>query len=237
MVDPLSIGEAAKSLKLSPTRVRAMAAHGQLPAKKVGNRWLVERAAVEQRRSRGAHGGRPFTAQNAWALLLLASAAEVKEVDSSVRSRLKRALKLEGLERLGPRLGRRADLALFRAHPGEISHLLKDPALVRSGISAAASLDIGLVSGREVDGYLPESRLRRFVKKHALSPAETDGNVRLRVVPDDVWKSVGGRPVAPEAVVALDLSEESDPRSAKAGRDALRRIDRRLRARSRTRKT
>lgn len=237
MVDPLSIGEAAKSLNLSPTRVRAMAAHGQLPAKKIGDRWLVERAAVEQRRSRGAHEGRRFTALNAWALLLLASEEEVKVVDSSVRSRLKRALKLEGLEPLGPRLSLRADVSVFRAHPGEIAHLLKDPALMRSGISAAASLNMGLVSGREADGYLAESGLRKFVKKHALSPAEVEGNVRLRVVPNDVWKTVGSRPVAPEAVVALDLSEESDPRSARAGRDVLRRIDRRHRARGRARRT
>lgn len=231
MVDPLSIGEAAKSLELSPARVRAMAAQGQLPASKVGDRWLVERAAVEERRSRGAHEGRRFTARNAWALLLLASDEEVEEIDPSVRSRLKRALRLEGLERLGPRLGFRGNAAPFRAHPGEISHLLKDPALMRSGISAAASHDIGLVSGREADGYLPEGGLRGFVKKHALSPAGVEGNVCLRTVPDDVWKSLGKRSVAPEAMVALDLTEDADPRSAKAGRDALRQIDRRLLAR------
>jgi excisionase family DNA binding protein len=236
MVDPVSIAEAAKSLKLTPARVRAMAAHGQIPAKKIGSRWLIERAAVEERRSRGAHGGRRFTSFNAWALLLLASGEEVKGIDPSVRSRLRRALRLEGLELLGPRLSLRGGLASFKAHPGEIAHLLKDPALMLSGISAAGAVDLGLVSGREADGYLSASRLGKLVDDHALSPVEIGGNVRLRVVPDDVWKMIGDRRAAPEAVVALDLFEEADPRSAKAGRDALRRIDRQRRAQASPRK-
>jgi excisionase family DNA binding protein len=237
MNDPVPIGEAAKSLKLSPARVRAMAAGGQIPAKKIGDRWLIERAAVEERRNRGAHEGRRFTAVNAWALLLLASGEEVEGIDSSVRSRLRRALRLEGLEQLGPRLSLRADAASFKAHPGEISHLLKDPGLMLSGISAVGPVDLELVSGREADGYLSESELRKLVRNHALSPAEGEGNVRLRVVPDDVWKRIAGRRIAPEAAVALDLAEEADPRSAKVGRDALRSIDRRYRARSKAGRT
>jgi hypothetical protein len=207
-----------------------MAAHGRIPAKKIGGRWLIERAAVEERRIRGAHGGRRFTTLNAWALLLLASGEDVEGIDPSVRSRLKRALRLEGLELLGARLSRRGDLASFKAHPGEIAHLLKDPALMLSGISAAGAVNLGLASGREADGYLSDGKLGEFVKDHALSPVEVGGNVRLRVVLDDVWKMIGDRRVAPEAAVALDLFEEADPRSAKTGRDALRRIDRQCRA-------
>jgi excisionase family DNA binding protein len=236
MVDPVSIGEAAVSLELSPGRVRAMAARGQLPARKIGDRWLIERAAVEERRARGAHEGRRFTPLNAWALLLLASGEDVDGLDPSVRSRLRRALRLEGLTTLGPRLSLRADALSFQAHPGEIAHLLKDPSMVRSGISAAASFGLGLASGREADGYISEGGLRKFVKGHALSPVEFGGNVRLRVVPNDVWKMVGRRQIAPQAAVALDLSEEADPRSAKAGRDALLRIDREYRAQSKARR-
>lgn len=235
MVDPISIFEAARDLKLSPARVRAMASGGQLSASKIADRWLVERAAVEQRKRRGAHVGRRFAPRNAWALLVLSSGEEVKGIDSSVRSRMKRALALEGLKALAPRLGHRAEVSLYRAHPGEIRHVVNDPALVRSGISAAGALGIGLVSGREADGYLPEAELRRFVKEHALSPAGPDGNVRLRVVPDAAWGSLEGRSVAPEAAVALDLNEESDPRSAKAGAEVLRKLDRRHRSRPRAR--
>lgn len=235
MVDPISISEAAQILELSPARVRAMASGGQLSASKIAGRWLVERSAVEQRKRRGAHEGRRFTAQNAWALLMLASDEEVEGIGPSVRSRMKRALATEGLQDLAPRLSRRADISIYRAHPGEIHHVIKDPALMRSGISAAGSHAIGHVSGREADGYLPEAKLRRFIKEHALSPAGPDGNVRLRVVPDEARSILRGRSVAPEAVVALDLMEDPDPRSAKAGAEALRKLDRLHRARRRAR--
>ena len=235
MIDPISISEAADVLKLSPARVRAMASAGQLSATKIADRWLVERGAVEQRKRRGAHEGRRFAPRNAWALLMLASDQAVEGIDPSVRSRLRRALALEGLKALAPRLSRRAEVSLYRAHPGEIRHLINDPALMRSGISAAGSHDIGLVSGREVDGYLPEAELRGFIKEHALSPPGSDGNVRLRVVPDEAWALLGGRSVAPEAAVALDLAEESDPRSAEAGTEVLRKLDRRHRSRRRAR--
>jgi hypothetical protein len=213
-----------------------MASHGQLSATKIGARWLVERAAVEQRRSLGAHGGRPFASHNAWALLLLASGEEFEGIDPSVRSRLRRALELEGLERLAPRLGLRAKVLSFSAHPGEIPYLIDEPALMKSSISAAASQGIGLVSGREVDGYLQEDGLKKFAERHALMAAGLEGNVHLRLVPDQAWGLLDKRSMAPAAAVALDLAEEPDSRSAKAGLKALREIDRRHRARRNGRK-
>ncbi len=228
MIDPVSISEAAGMLKLTPGRVRVMAAHGQLGATKVGEHWLVERAEVERRRSEGGHEGRRFAPHNAWVLLLLASGEDVVGVDPSVRSRLKRGLEREGLQGLGPRLGTRARVLSFRAHPGEVAHLFDDPALVRSGISAAGSeKGFGLVSGREVDGYLKESMLKKFVAKHALVPVGRGGNVRLRLVPDSSWRFLAKRGVAPPAAVALDLAEDPEARSSQAGRRALRKLDRR----------
>jgi len=214
-----------------------MAAHGQLAATKLGDRWFVERAAVERRRKEGAHEGRRFSPRNAWALLLLASGQVAEGIDPSVRSRLKRALSLEGLEKLRPRLAQRSEVTSFRAHPGEVAHLLKDPGLVRSGISAAGDYELGLVSGREADGYLQKSKLKKFVADHALEPVRLEGNVRLRLMSNETWRFLKGKAVAPIAAVALDLAEDVDPRSAKAGRRVLREIDGRLRkARGRRRK-
>lgn len=226
MVDPVAVPEAARILGLSPTRVRALAVHGQLPATKLGGRWVVERAAVEARRRRNTPGGRPFAPHNAWALLLLASGGDVEALDPSVRSRLRRALSLEGLEQLGPRLARRAEARFFNAHPGEILHILEDPELVGSGVSAAGAHGLDLVSGQEVDGYVRAGGLREFVSAHALLPAGPEGNVRLRLVPSDAWRYLAGAPIAPVAAVALDLAEDPDPRSARAGRAALRDLDR-----------
>jgi len=206
-----------------------LAARGQLPATKIAGRWFVELDAVEQRRRERPPEGRRFTPQNAWAALILAS-GEDPQLDPVVRSRLKRALLLEGLRDLAPRFRDRAEVSLYRAHPGEIPYVFEDGALMRSGISAAESVGSDLLVGREADGYVAASELRNFLGRHALSPAsaDADGNVRLRVVPDGVWSNLdlSSRSVAPKAAVALDLASERDSRSQAAGKDLLRQIDR-----------
>jgi excisionase family DNA binding protein len=232
MTDPISIAEAASLLGLSATRVRAMVSRGQLPAVKVGGRWLVERRVVEQRRRGAAPRGRRFTPRNAWALLLLASGEDAPKLDPSVRSRLRRALALEGLAALSPRLRDRSSASNYKAHPGEIPYVLEDDALAPTGISAAGAMGLGLLASREADGYIAQSQLPRFIAEHALSPGGIESNVRLRAVPDDAWRELDGRSVAPAAAVALDLADEPDSRSREAGKKLIRQIDRRYRARA-----
>lgn len=113
--------------------------------------------------------------------------------------------------------------------------MVEDEALVPSGISAAGSMRIGLLASREADGYIARAQLQHFIDEHALSPGGVDGNVRLRVVPDDLWQDLAGRSVAPRAAVALDLADELDPRSEAAGKKLVRQIDRQRRARVRGR--
>lgn len=226
MLDLLSVQDAANALDLSPNRVRALVGRGQLPASKIGGRWLLERAAVEARRREAHASGRPFEPHNAWALLRLASGQPVETIDPSVRSRLRRALLVEGLNGLRPRLLRRAESRFFSAHPGEVAHLVADPALVKSGISAAASYGIDLVSGSEADGYLAAELLEGFEARHALVASEqVSANVRIRIVPNYVWPLVSEGQSAPIAAVAVDLAEDADPRSARAGQLLLEEIN------------
>jgi Helix-turn-helix domain len=223
----VSVPDAADALGLSPARVRLLAANGGLPAQKIGGRWVVERSGVEKRRSRGSAGGRPFAARNAWAVLGLASGEEVAGVNPEVRSRLRRALALEGIGALALRLERRAEVHRYSGHPGEISYLLADKRLVVSGISAARAVGLDVLAGNEADGYISNSDLDGFVGEHALLPAAAlDANVVLRVVPGDVWAEfLKGRPHASEAAIALDLAEDADSRSRVAGEKLLRRLD------------
>lgn len=222
MRDPISIPEAASVLGLSAGRVHAMVVHGGLPAVKVGGRWLVERGEVEWRQRQRPLRGRPFAAHNAWALLRLASGEDPEGIDPVSRSRLRRALALEGLEELRPRLLRRADSKFFNAHPGEIPYVMADQRFVASGISAAGIHGLDLISGSEADGYVRAGALQSFERDHALQPGVERWNVRLRVVPDSAWPLVPGEgQVAPLAAVAVDLAEDADPRSAAAGRAAL----------------
>jgi hypothetical protein len=227
MSELISVPEAAAALELSPARVRLLAADGDLPASKIGGRWLVERSGVEHRRRRGSAGGRRFSPFNAWAVVGLASGEEVAGIGSTVRSRLRRGLSLEGLGVLAPRLERRADVRRYSGHPGEIAHVIADQRLLAAGISAAGAIGLDLVSGREADGYIRVSALDNFVEEHALSPASAGiGNVALRVVPDEVWEVfLDGLQHAPPAAVALDLAEDADPRSRAAGTDLLGRLD------------
>ncbi len=101
---------------------------------------------------------------------------------------------------------------------------------MRSGISAAGSVGSDLLAGGEADGYVAESELQNFLARHTLFPVEGDsnGNVRLRAVPDHVWNNLDlrGRSVAPKAAVALDLAGEKDHRSRASGKSLLREIER-----------
>lgn len=223
MADLISVSEAASLVRLDPSRVRALAASGQIPAVRVGRNWAIDRTdALELARST-RQPGRPFGPGNAWALLFLASGQDPEWIDSNVASRLRRSFRLEGLRVLAPRLGRRGKMRRFRAHAGEVPHLLSDAEFRASGISAAGAHRLDLVSANEVDGYLRASQLNRFARNHALDEARPgdSSNVALRVVPDDAWYIDQG---VPAAAVALDLIEERDPRALKAGEVLLRRL-------------
>jgi excisionase family DNA binding protein len=222
MSEWISISDAAKALDLSTARVRLLAASGALPAEKIGGRWLLDRAGVEGRRRRGAAGGRPFTPHNSWELLRLSSSGE------SADSRLRRALAVDGLVGLAPRLRNRASVSRYVGHPGEIGHVLSDDRFVVSGISAAGAVGLDLAAGKAADGYVRASDADDFLEEHVLSLAGSDGaSVIVRAVPDSVWDDfLAGLPHAPEAAVALDLSEDADPRSSAAGDALLSRLDR-----------
>lgn len=225
MPELISVADAARMLELDPSRVRALASAGRLPAVKIGDRWVLDRSGIAERARQAPVAGRPLSPANAWALLKIASGGDVEWVSDAARSRIRRVLRFEGL---GPavrsRLRRRAESRRFMAHPGELSHLLEDRDLVASGVSAAAALGLDLVSGAEVDGYVSSDRLEVLRKRHALGVAEAGGgaNVRLRVVPSEAWHL--DEPVAPVAAVAVDLLDDADPRAQAAGAELMRRL-------------
>lgn len=223
----LSIPEAARELNVNASRARSLVASGELAGVKVGGRWLVDGAAVADRRRSPRPAGRPLSPSNAWAALFIASEEEAPWLESQALWRLRQSLKVHGLKELKPRLMQRAEPMRFIAHPGELKRLRSRPDLAKSGISAAGAYGLDLVAGAEVDGYVRASDLAAVQRKHALEPAEgIEGNVLLRVVPDSAWY-LSGR-LAPLAAVAIDLSEEGDSRSIRVGKKAIDRIERKL---------
>jgi GNAT superfamily N-acetyltransferase len=226
MVGHVAVDDAARQLGVAPSRVRALIASGLLRADKVGGRWLVDWDSVLARERAQNAPGRPLTALNAWALLLLASDEEIpRRVDSNTRWRLRQTLSRRRLADLESRLDQRAGVHRLWALPGELRSLCMGGDIVVTGSSAAGELNLDLLAPDTVDAYVPASTLNALVRDHGLEPvAASEANVTLRVVPDDAWM-LGGRRTAPSAAVALDLAAYPDSRSARVGSELLERLD------------
>lgn len=219
---PISVSDAAMQLDLHPSRVRAMATSGQLDARKVGGRWLIDQSSVERRRESDVVDGRPFSPANAWALLCLAEGDSVDWVSRSALSRLRSGLRYRGLRDLAPRLRSRAQRVNLRAHPAALDRITSEPDVVKAGVSAAAEVGIDVLPSEELDVYVPSGRVQDVIDKYGLEPSDRP-NVVFRVVADDdpfPWQGCVG-----PAVAAIDLFESRDPRSRRAARDFLERID------------
>jgi GNAT superfamily N-acetyltransferase len=226
MVGHVAVDDAARQLGVAPSRVRALIASGLLRADKVGGRWLVDWDSVLARERAQNAPGRPLTALNAWALLLLASDEEIpRRVDSNTRWRLRQTLSRRRLADLESRLDQRAGVHRLWALPGELRSLRMGGDIVVTGSSAAGELNLDLLAPDTVDAYVHASTLNALVRDHGLEPvAASEANVTLRVVPDDAWM-LGGRRTAPSAAVALDLAAYPDSRSARVGSELLERLD------------
>jgi len=220
----LATADAARWLDVDPSRVRALLIAGELQGFKVGERWLIDADSVRRRIGAGAAPGRLLEPANAWGALLLASGEDAPWLSPDARWRIRRLLDQQGVTGLAPRLRRRSVRAHYQAHPGILRRLAQASGVTLTGISAAAFHGLGLSAGNEIDAYVSHNDTDRLVNAHALEPAPAaSANVSLRTVSGDRWRF--SEHVAPVAVVALDLAEEPDTRSARTGRSALAHLD------------
>lgn len=228
----LAVNDAADRLGVHPSRVRALIAHGELAARKLGRNWIVDEGSVDERLDRPVEGGRPLSTANAWVLLWLTSGVEPGRVlgygDLSqsgrrrVRARVAAKSPSELLRDLGPRLRRRGTLRRFRAHPADVPRLLAEPTIVRTGVSAAADYGADIVAPGVAEAYLPLRSLADLRRTYLLEPA-SNPNVLLRTV-ERIWPFPSACMVAPMSAVALDLLDSDDERTRRAGRELLARI-------------
>lgn len=223
-IDLLAPSDAAAELGVSVRRVYDLISSGRLRAERIGHRLLVDRAAVDAWDRVRSPGGQPFSPRRAWGLLLLADDEPAPWLDPVSRSKLRAILRDRSLRELRSRLERRAERHAFRAHPSDLARLVSEPGVMRSGASAARDVGVDLVASDFLDAYVPGRQFDRLVRRYRLRPSR-EPNVILRRLPDVPfgWES---RAVAPAAAVAIDLAEESDPRSQEAAERALRRYER-----------
>jgi hypothetical protein len=232
MPELISVPEAARELKLNPSRVRSLIADGSLRADKIAGRWLVHSESVAARQREPMPPGRPMAPRNVWAMLLAASGEPFPDgLDPAVRWRLRQALAHQGLVSVRSRLERRANVERYWALPGELSVLRGSKDIVLTGSSAAGVLGLELAAPDTIDAYVPAARLAELVDEHGLQEVDKAGqdNVILRVVGDEAWL-LDERDVAPVAAVALDLSFYADSRSARVGHNLLKQADKQARA-------
>ncbi len=220
--DLISVNDAARELHVDPSWVRALIADGSLAAEKVAGRWLVDPAGVRERQRDPRPAGRPLTARNAWVLILEASGEPPKkDVDPLVLWRMRRSLAHPGLAAMRHRLTGRAMPHHLWGLDSELERLLGSEDVVASGSSAAGKLGLELAAPNTLDAYVPELKLDRLIREHALEPTHpSQANLTLRAVPREAWM-IGGRKLAPPAAVALDLTSYPDSRSARVGQQLL----------------
>jgi excisionase family DNA binding protein len=222
----VAVEEAARHLGVASSRVRALIANGGLRADMVSGRWLVEWDSVLARDRAKASPGRPLTARNAWALLLLASGEPLPPgFDQHACWRMRQTLDRHELANLRSRLERRARVHHLWALPGELRSLRESEDIVLTGSSAAGGLGLELLAPETIDAYVPASGLDVVTSEHGLEPVPTsEANVILRAVPGDAWL-LDERRLAPRAAVGLDLGSYPDSRSARVGTEVLASLD------------
>ena len=201
----IGVGQAAKVLGVSERRVRGLIADGQVPARQVGGRWLLDAGALPSapRRSRA------MAPSNAWRLLI--------DNAMSAKERYLRRLALDRLaaddepERLlSSWVASRAQRMTYSARKPEA--LLSDPAVVPSGLSDPRAR---IASAGIVEVYVREADLARLRRAHLLVPDRLNPSVVLHVVPD-----VPPSPVPP-LLLAADLVEHDRPRELARARELI----------------
>jgi len=118
---------------------------------------------------------------------------------------------------LASRLRARSELRRVYGHPAVLGRLAEEPAVVRSGVSAAADYGANIAASNEFEGYVSARKLKLLVDRYALDESAEQPNIVLHVVADRVWPFQPGAKVAPRFVVALDLLEADGERSRRAG--------------------
>lgn len=216
----LDVAGVADELEVSPRRVRQLLASGQLPAQRIGRSWAIDRVDVE--RHRRGEVGRPWNAESAWAVLVLAARID-PELSPVERSRARKRLADNGLAGLVGQLRSRSERHEMYVHPSALDRIGNEAEVVRGGVSALDAHDVDLIVSDEAEIYVRSSKLAGLVDRYALDPDVDRPNLIVRVVDDNVWPFDEGASVAPWPVVAVDLLDANDERSRRAGLELIER--------------
>lgn len=220
--------EAAALLGVNQQRVRALVAAGGLDARRIGTQWLIdEQSAIRQARLTEAGAtGRPMSTRSAWAVADLADGGEAAWLGDSERSRMRSRLRgVASIETVQRWLGRRSGAAVrYRVGERDLSALVRDGAVVLTGISASDAYGLDLGTGGAGAAYTTRDQATRLVRERYLIESRA-GNLTLRLVDHDLHEAaarrIGDHRVAPRLIVGADLADDTDSRTRATGRSLI----------------
>lgn len=221
--------EAAHRLGVSTQRLRQLIAAGDIRAERHGHVWAVDPvSANDYGRRRRPTAGRSLSPTMAWAALLsefgTSISAEIVEVFDLHRTERSRLTKLRERQANEWRwlAQRRATTERFDTFDAYLDRIAGLDGIVPTGVSATVDHNVELVvHERHLDVYLPAATAIELKKTMHLQPTST-GNLTLRSISDlDTSAFILQRDVMPRAVVAVDLLDDSDARTARAGADLI----------------
>lgn len=204
----VSVSDAASELAVSQARVRQMISAGQLRARKLGGRWLVDAGALARPRP---VAGRPMSVRMAWALMEMADGREVPGLAATERRRLAEKLRIlaeasdtaDASVQLAAWVRNRARCVVL--HANETGSLTEDPRVHPSGLSDVRAR---IAAPGVVEGYVTDGDVAAVRGDHLLRAAGDAPNVYLHVADRDIGASV------PRLAVVADLVEHAGPREA-----------------------
>lgn len=117
---------------------------------------------------------------------------------------------------------RRATTERFNTFDAYLDRIASRGDVVRTGVTALSDHDVDLIAHeRHLDVYVPTSVASQLTRTMRLEPRSM-GNLTLRAVPDlDEADFIMRRDVMPRSVVAVDLLDDADERTARAGADLI----------------
>jgi hypothetical protein len=225
----LTSSEAADRLDISTQRLRQLIVTGDIDAERHGHVWAIDPASVDDYgRGRRPTAGRSLSPRMAWAALLSNFGTEL--TDDIIEAFALRRTERSRLSKLSDRdpnewrwlARRRATTQRFNTFDAYLDRLDNTDDVVRTGISAIADHRVDLVAHqRSLDVYATPATVAELIASMRLTPTST-GNLTLRSIGNlDPIAFVLERNVMPGAVVAVDLLDDADTRTARAGIDLI----------------
>lgn len=230
----ITVKEAATRLDVSEQRLRRLIGDGDILAERHGHVWAVDPASLDDyRRRRRPTAGRGLSPRMAWAALLseLGTAIDDELIETFALRRAER----DRLARLPDRdpnewrwlAHRRANTKRFATFDAYLEQMSQLDTVVPTGLSAVSDYGVDLaVHTSALDIYTDARTAADLTNKMRLKPTSI-GNLTLRIVAGislHETTCVLDRAVMPPAVVGIDLLDDADVRTGRAGAELIKKV-------------